>query len=143
MPTALAQTFEGPIADDASQKNGPKALGVRIRSLRLNKGLGIRELAGKIGVSPSLISQIELGRGAPSVKTLYALVAALDVPMAQLFGPEIEPQFDLGNKVAQRGIGNPDRASGALLQKGNLRRAIELEHGFHWECLTRNSDPNV
>jgi len=127
---------------NAEVRSGPQALGMRIRSLRHERGFGVRELASRIGVSPSLISQIELGKGAPSVKTLYALVAALDVPLAQFFGPDSEQRTQ--NRTAPSGPSAPageDRPG--LVQKGNLRRSIQLEHEFRWERLTRNPDPNV
>ena len=38
-------------------------------------------LASRLGVSPSLISQIETGRANPSVSTLYAIAAELDVSL--------------------------------------------------------------
>ena len=38
----------------------------------------LRALAREVGVSPSLISQIEHGKATPSVATLYAIVSQLD-----------------------------------------------------------------
>jgi len=122
-------------------RSAPQPLGMRIRALRLMRGFGVRELAARIGVSPSLISQIELGKGAPSVKTLYALVAALDVPLAQFFGSD-DAQKPADQILSGGARVSEDNASG-LIQRGALRRSIQLEHGFRWERLTRNSDANV
>ena len=38
-----------------------------------NANVGLRELARRIGVSASMISQIENGKSQPSVATLYSL----------------------------------------------------------------------
>src|SRR5690606_15633995 len=46
-------------------------IGDRIREERLRAGLSQRELARRLGVSPSLISQLESGHSNPSVATLY------------------------------------------------------------------------
>jgi DNA-binding XRE family transcriptional regulator len=48
-------------------------MGDRLREARVSRGLSLRGLAERVGVSPSLISQVETGRAKPSVSTLYAL----------------------------------------------------------------------
>lgn len=60
-------------------------LGHRIRETRLRAGIGLRELARRVGCSPGLISKIEHGTVAPSVPTLYAITRELHVPMDDLF----------------------------------------------------------
>ena len=61
-------------------------LGSRIRIERQRRGLSVRGLARDIGVSPSLISQIETDKSQPSVSTLYAITTALDITIESLFG---------------------------------------------------------
>jgi DNA-binding XRE family transcriptional regulator/quercetin dioxygenase-like cupin family protein len=46
----------------------------------------VRGLARLVDVSASLISQIETGKSSPSVSTLYAITAALDVAIEDVFG---------------------------------------------------------
>ena len=48
--------------------------------------MSVRGLARDIGVSPSLISQIETDKSQPSVSTLYAITTALDITIEELFG---------------------------------------------------------
>ena len=60
-------------------------IGPRIRAERARRDVTIRALARDIGVSPSLISQIETGKSQPSVSTLYAISSALDLPLEDLF----------------------------------------------------------
>ena len=52
----------------------PSRIGERLRAERQRKGMTVREIARRIGVSPSLISQIERDKVNPSVATLWALV---------------------------------------------------------------------
>ena len=52
-------------------------MGDRLREARQARGLSLRGLAERLGVSPSLISQVETGRAKPSVSTLYAIVTEL------------------------------------------------------------------
>ena len=65
-------------------------IGARVSGLRREKGLRVADLAALVGVSPSLISQIERGRSAPSVATLFMLAKALAVPVDDLF-EEVSP----------------------------------------------------
>ena len=52
----------------------PSHIGPRLRAQREQLGLSLREIARRLGVSASLISQIERDKVNPSVGTLYALV---------------------------------------------------------------------
>lgn len=61
-------------------------LGTRIattlRRERERRDLSVSELARRAGVAKATVSQLENGRGNPSVETLWALATALDVPFA-------------------------------------------------------------
>lgn len=61
-------------------------IGARLRAARRHRGVTVRGLAREIGVSASLISQIETEKSSPSVSTLYALTTALGVSIEDLFG---------------------------------------------------------
>lgn len=54
-------------------RDGLKGIGERLREERVKAGISQRELARRLGVSPSLISQLESGQSNPSVGTLYAI----------------------------------------------------------------------
>ncbi|MFI0446934.1 helix-turn-helix domain-containing protein [Actinomadura sp. 6N118] len=60
-------------------------VGARIREERLKRGLSLRALARAVGVSASLISQIETGKSQPSVSTLYAITQALEISVEDVF----------------------------------------------------------
>jgi transcriptional regulator with XRE-family HTH domain len=57
----------------------------------------VRGLARAIDVSASLISQIETGKSSPSVSTLYAITAALDISIEDVFGQEPGAGKSAGN----------------------------------------------
>jgi quercetin dioxygenase-like cupin family protein/DNA-binding XRE family transcriptional regulator len=61
-------------------------IGGRIRAERLKRGISLRSLARSVGLSPSLISQIETGKCQPSVSTLYAITTALGVSVQDVLG---------------------------------------------------------
>lgn len=63
-------------------------IGARLRAERVRRGVSIRGLARDIGVSASLISQIETEKSSPSVSTLYAISTALGISIEELFGPD-------------------------------------------------------
>jgi transcriptional regulator with XRE-family HTH domain len=81
-------------ADGAVQPSGPGApplaVGQQLRRARLAIGVSVREMARRVSVSPSFISQVELGRTMPSVGTLYAIASELGVSLDGLM-PAGEP----------------------------------------------------
>ncbi len=60
-------------------------IGQRIRALRQEKGLTIKQLANRTGLSLSLISKIELGDSSASISTLRKLASALKVHISYFF----------------------------------------------------------
>jgi transcriptional regulator with XRE-family HTH domain len=107
-------------------------VGARLRAARERRGISLRELARRVGVSPSLVSQIELDRVNPSVSTLYALVTELGMTMSDVFG-DSRPS----DRVAAV------RDNDGLAERPDTRRVINLDSGVRWERLTPHSDPDV
>jgi len=60
-------------------------VGKRLRERRSQSTLTLKQLANRTGLSVSLISQIELGKSAASMSTLYKLATALQVRMTYFF----------------------------------------------------------
>ena len=117
------------------------AIGSRLRANRTMRDLTLRELARRIGVSPSLISQIETGRSQPSVGTLYAIATELEVSVDDLL-------FDGGDMRPERrpgAVGQRDEAGATAgpVQRAHNRRAIALDSGVRWERLTTHHDDDV
>jgi transcriptional regulator with XRE-family HTH domain len=112
----------------------PSKIGERLREGRSRKGMTVREIARRVGVSPSLISQIERDKVNPSVSTLWSLVTVLGLTMGDLFSEESVPQD--GSRAA------PPEPAGPVTAPGS-RAVINLETGVHWERLTAATDPVV
>jgi transcriptional regulator with XRE-family HTH domain len=74
-------------------------IGARLRAARHRRGVSVRGLAREIGVSASLISQIETDKSSPSVSTLYAISTALGLSLEELFSDAVaddlsQPELD-------------------------------------------------
>ncbi len=65
-------------------------VGQRLRSLREERGISMRELARRSSLSANALSMIERGMTSPSVSTLSKLSEALEVPITSLFRQELE-----------------------------------------------------
>jgi transcriptional regulator with XRE-family HTH domain len=61
-----------------------RRVAANLRQLRGDAGLTLSELAAEANVGKSTLAQLESGRANPSVETLWAIAAALNVPFARL-----------------------------------------------------------
>jgi transcriptional regulator with XRE-family HTH domain len=124
----------------AAQKDVQGEVGRRLRLHREQRQLSLRELARRLGLSPSAISQIETGKSRPSVSTLYAIVSELGMSLDELFTPE--PASPL-TEVARSGRVATTAREERLVQRAASRKAIEFETGVRWERLTSDADPEA
>lgn len=60
-------------------------LGSTIKAYRRNKRITLKELAEKVGITASFLSDIENSKKQPSVETLGKLAEAFNVPLYMLF----------------------------------------------------------
>jgi transcriptional regulator with XRE-family HTH domain len=136
-------------------------LGMRLRDARQSAKLSLRELARRVDVSASLVSQVELGRTSPSVGTLYALVSELGLSLDEVMqdGEPSELQLPATTlrvvDTAAVKDGEPrsseDLVPSLLPAAGNeLPGLLEAKDrpklrvaGVLWERLTAENDPNV
>src|SRR5918996_3024703 len=115
------------MADDSSPEapaRGPTGLGRRVAAYRTARGLKVSELARAVGVSSSLISQIERQQSQPSVSTLFALAEALDVP--------VDAFFEEGHPGRPAGVSE----DGQYVVRRRDRSTIDIQGGVRWERLT-------
>lgn len=63
-------------------------VGGRLRELRESRGISMRTLATRSGLSANALSMIERGKTSPSVSTLYKLADALGVAITAFFAHE-------------------------------------------------------
>jgi transcriptional regulator with XRE-family HTH domain len=110
----------------------------RLRAERERQGISVRELARRLALSPSAISQIETGRARPSVSTLYAIVTELGLSLDVLFAQDARraaPKEEADTADSSRGR-SPHVTS-------ESRQGIQLGTGVRWERLTAAPDPKV
>lgn len=67
-----------------SDKTINVAVGARVREIRRKQGLTTQVVGRRAGVTQSQISQVETGRSAASVITLYKIAQALGVSLSEL-----------------------------------------------------------
>src|SRR5688572_17776569 len=105
------------------------AIGERLAVHRARRGVKVSALAREIGVSPSLISQIERGQSRPSVSTLFALAEALDVPVDAFFRDgDQEPPWPAADAPRLGLVTDGTRAERHLVRRGE-RSGIDIEGG--------------
>jgi transcriptional regulator with XRE-family HTH domain len=126
-------------------ENGHVELGDRLRRERSARGLSLRELARRLEVSPSLVSQIETGKIQPSVRTLYAMVSELGVSLDDIFGTDPGPgEARIGRHGAAADLRQAEPSEGeGHVQRAGSRRVIDLEAGVSWERLTTQNEAGV
>jgi len=126
-------------------------IGRRLAAYRAERGLRVAELAREIGVTPSLISQIERGQSRPSVSTLFALAQALDVAVDAFFREPVavSPPNAAGAAVPAAAQAEPPAGVGQhlaearyVVRQGN-RATIDIEGGVRWERLTPETMPHL
>ena len=100
---------------------------------RERQRIGVRELARRVDVSASLISQIELGRALPSVGTLYAIANELAMSVDRLLFDDAAPRRGDDNGAAEL-------CSVVRTDEGS---AIRLASGVRWERMTSGPDQGV
>ncbi len=115
-------------------------LGAAIRAVREARGLSLREVARRVGVSPSFVSQVETGKANPSVGTLYALVGVLGTSLDDLMGddPVVEVRAERASKPSTESWPPVE----VPLQTATGRKRLEMT-GVVWERLTHDHDPFV
>lgn len=64
-----------------------KSIGKSIRALRKDRGLTLKQMSRRTGLSVSLLSQIERAESSASVSSLFKVSKALDCKLTDLFGP--------------------------------------------------------
>lgn len=101
-------------------------LGKKVQEFRNMRGMSLRELAKRAGMTASMLSQIERDLVNPSISTLKSIAQALDVPMFKFFKEDL-PQVQM---IVRRGenktIGHPDADLAYTLLTPDVRGSIEF-----------------
>jgi len=117
-------------------------IGAELRRVRESQKLSLRAVATAVGVSASLLSQVETGKTQPSVSTLYALVNHLGVSLDGLMGQKRAESNSPSSEIA-----TTDSDRGGVVQRKADNPQIDMENGVTWERLavggTAVADPLV
>lgn len=61
-------------------------IAARLKALREERRLSLREAAGRAGIAPSFLSKLEAGKASPTIQSLVKVLEALDVDVVTFFG---------------------------------------------------------
>jgi transcriptional regulator with XRE-family HTH domain len=116
-------------------------VGSLIRRERQRQRLSLRELARRVGVSASMMSQVENDRTRPSVSTIYTIAAELGLSIdALLSGDEAavsDPVAMASSRVREDAAAAlPEPVPASQLVRPEQRRKLELDSGVTWELLS-------
>jgi len=128
----MAQEQRDQAMDGGAATDVRPSFGEALRERRRSNGISVRALASQVGVSPSLVSQIENGKVNPSVDTLVALVTALGLSLDELF---LDVPVKAGEPLPQPG--------GTGVVREGERPRIELATGVKWDRLTPTHEHGV
>jgi transcriptional regulator with XRE-family HTH domain len=103
-------------------------IGEELRRVRVSRKLSLRSVANEVGVSASLLSQVETGKTQPSVSTLYALVNHLGISLDGLMKGQIQHE-------GAGGIADYEDGHHGIVQRRSENPIIEMENGVVWERL--------
>lgn len=105
------QPIEGPstsVADDSTSPELDSIVGANIKQLRTQRAMTLDALAGASGVARQLLGQIELGRTAASLGTLWKLAKAFSVPFSLLIARPVTTETRLFRATTARRITDAD-----------------------------------
>jgi len=132
------------VGRDLARADSPApSVGAQLRERRFAVGMSLRELARRIEVSPSLVSQIETGKIQPSVRTLIAIVSELGLSVDHIFEraglgsgplPVIPTPADTVPAAAEV-------PGAATVCRADERRVIRLETEVEWQRMTTGGTP--
>ncbi|ATW24941.1 helix-turn-helix domain-containing protein [Candidatus Formimonas warabiya] len=106
-----------------------KITGGRIRQIRKGKNISIVELASIVGVSKSLISQVERGDIFPSLQTLEKIADALEVEITEFFkieSPKITEEDIVVRGNNRKKITMPNSSMVYYMLTPTLRKSLEF-----------------
>lgn len=77
-------------------------VGETLRLRRQMRGMSLKQVAEPAGISVGMLSQVERGLAAPSIKTLRAICAAMDMPVNWLFHRDTEQEGQAAEYIVPR-----------------------------------------
>jgi transcriptional regulator with XRE-family HTH domain len=107
-PTELSPETLAPLPED-DRGRGSETIGEGIRRERLRRGLTLAQLATRVNLTVSALSQIERGASDPSISSLRRIGQAFDVPMFQFLIGTVQREIVV-RRDRRTKMNFPDRA---------------------------------
>lgn len=121
-----------------AQDRHRSAIGARIRAAREGHGLTLKALADSMGVTPSLLSQVETDKVLPSLNTLYRLALRLELSVDDL--------LELGPRAPATAVAARPTAVAAdspAVQRREHNPTLDMANGVRWERLAGGTSDGV
>lgn len=93
----------------------PYCIGMKLRSLRMEKRLTLSRLAEETGLSTALLSKIETDRMTPTLSTLATVCRVYGVGLGYFFSEPTGQTLSVTRKVAHQGRGRSSQTSTHIL----------------------------
>lgn len=159
MGKTVKPTQSGQPSDEqrpAPTKESLESIGNHLRVARLERNISLRGMARRIDVSPSFVSQVELGKAKPSLGTLYAFLSELDLSLDELMPREDAAEEHAPPPSSGVNVRRAAEQSGTMppvtpwpwsapispVQRGDSRRMVQFG-GVTWQRLTTHDDALV
>ncbi|WP_344220609.1 XRE family transcriptional regulator [Kribbella sancticallisti] len=99
-------------------------VGSNLRHRRQERQMSLADLAAAAGIGKTTLHALELGEGNPTLSTLWALAAALEVPLGALLEDEPEPVTVV--RAEEGPWVDGDSVHARLLHRLNVRGSVEV-----------------
>ena len=119
-------------------------IGPRLRSVRAAKGLSLRAVADRSGVTAAALSLIENGKNSPSVSTLKKVLGALGLTLAGFFAAERPAEVGTGVVTRRQRLVNVATGDGLkylALPGPHAHRAIQIMHEIYASGADTGPEP--
>jgi transcriptional regulator with XRE-family HTH domain len=145
--TVPVRTGKPGAAQGPAQPEPIASIGQQLREVRLALGMSVREMARRVDVSASFISQLELGKTMPSVGTLYSIASELGISLDDLMETAqsgdtaaADPPAPRARAVPSRRKVGPPTDHHSPVQRAARRQELHVG-GAIWGRLTADHDP--
>lgn len=117
------------------------SVGKTVRAERTRQGIPVRELARRLGVSPSFLSQFELGQSQAAVNTLFAIATELNLSLDVLLGNSVDPERESESESKT----HEPRISDCLTFRSGVRwqRLANTPENHHVQFLLTEYEPGA
>jgi transcriptional regulator with XRE-family HTH domain/quercetin dioxygenase-like cupin family protein len=98
-----------------------RIIGEKLRAARKRQRISLRELATKADISASMLSQIETGKAYPSVRSIYDIAAALDLPVDYFFPDQMVDRL----APADESVGGEGELTASEMREATINGSME------------------